>query len=440
MSKIFQQIKNIFYKNDPSNKINNNNNNDSDNKCKGNNNDLDSSKKNKDEIKNDIITDTFNYSPDITFSRMPMLYHNDCFSNNSWNGLKLSLSFRPTQFFNLDYMLNVEKNKKLFNNYSLNCSTYVPLSSILFPINLILIGHKESSRAFSFQSHLLLGERDKVSILTNNIPKDLNNIDINNNLLLMNKNESNNKNFVNEEEINFNQNNINEEINKNELENNYSIEYSHEFKRGNIGIKCTNLEPNTINFQVSIYKNLFFGMEFFRNPNKEEKYHFLKANYGIMLKQTPLNKLGFTFNYISTLPASIINCCYQINSNFKLYLNTVFNRNELLIKLGQDKFTAAVSSFYKNNFIEVNSELNNKGEFKCLSSFSCNKYIDVLMNFTYSHFAKKNAKKFKCFGFGLNIKNNSVEEKIEELIESQKKTYIESNKYFSNYNNIMKLK
>ena len=110
MSKIFQQIKNIFYKNEPSNKISNNNN-DSDNKCKGNNNDLDSSKKNTDEIKNNIITDTFNYSPDITFSRMPMVYHNDCFSN-SWNGLKLSLSFRPTQFFNLDYMLNVEKNKK----------------------------------------------------------------------------------------------------------------------------------------------------------------------------------------------------------------------------------------------------------------------------------------------------------------------------------------
>ncbi len=440
MSKLSQQTN----KNESSNnnKTIDNNKNSSDNKCKGNNNNLDSSKKNKDESKNNIITDTFNYSPEITFSRMPMLYHNDCF-NNIWNGLKLSISFKPSQFFNLDYMLNVEKNKKLFNNYSLNCSTYVPLSSILFPINLILLGHKESSRAFSLQSHLLLGEKDKISIITNNLPKDINNIDNgdNNNILLINKNDENNKNNLNE----FNQNEIDDDVknsnkNKNELENNYSIEYSHEFKRGNIGIKCTNLEPNTVNFQVSIYKNLFFGMEFFRNPNKEEKYHFLKANYGIMLKQTPQNKFGFTFNYISTLPASIINCCYQINNNFKLYLNTVFNRNELLIKLGQDKFSAAVSSFYKNDFIEMNTELNNKGEVKFLSSFSCNKYIDVLMNFTYSHFTQRKSKKFKCFGFGLNIKNNSVEEKIEELIESQKKSYLENNKYFNNYNNIMKLK
>ena len=409
MSKIFKQIKNIFHKKELSNNTNYSNNNCiCDNKCKSNNNNLDSSKKNKDEIKNNIITDTFNYSPHMTFSHMPMIYHNGCFIN-SWNGLKFSLSFRPTQFFNLDYMLNIEKNKKLFNNYSLNCSKYVPLSSILFPINLILIGHKESSRAFSFQSHLLLGKKDRLSILTNNIPKVFN---------------SNNNNILNEEEINLNQNNTNKEINKKEFENKYSIEYNHEFKRGNIRIKCSNLEPNTVNFQVSIYNNMFFGMEFFRNPKKEEKSHFLKANYGIMLKQTPLNKLGITFNYISTLPSSIINCCYQINNHFKLYLNTVFNRNELLIKLGQDKFSAALSSCYQNDFIEMNTELNNKGEMKFLSSFSYNKYIDILMNFTYSHFERKNTKKVKYFGFGLNIKNNSVEEKIEELIKSQKKKLI----------------
>jgi hypothetical protein len=35
----------------------------------------------------------------------------------------------------------------------------------------MLIGHKESSRAISFQSHILLGERGKLSIITNNIPK-----------------------------------------------------------------------------------------------------------------------------------------------------------------------------------------------------------------------------------------------------------------------------
>ena len=162
MSKIFKQIKNIFHKKELSNNTNYSINNCiCDNKCKSNNNNLDSSKKNKDEIKNNIITDTFNYSPHMTFSHMPMIYHNGCFIN-SWNGLKFSLSFRPTQFFNLDYMLNIEKNKKLFNNYSLNCSKYVPLSSILFPINLILIGHKESSRAFSFQSHLLLGKKDRL--------------------------------------------------------------------------------------------------------------------------------------------------------------------------------------------------------------------------------------------------------------------------------------
>ena len=441
MSNFIQQIKNYFFPNKLSNIPTNNNpdihikTNESDNKCKSNNNNLDSSNDKKiDENKNNIITDTFNYSPEITFGQMPLLYHNDALGNG-WNGLKLSLNFHPTQYFNLEYMLNIEKNKKLFNNYSLNCRTLVPLSSNLFPINLLLIGQKESSRAFSFQSYLNLGKNDTISIMTNNVPKEFDE----NNYLFMNKNKDNIA--FEEEKLNINnENNNNIEIkdkeNKTELHNSYSIEYCHEFKRGNVGIKFTNLEPNTINFQFSMYKNLFFGMEFFKNPNMEEKYHFLKANYGIMLKQSPQNKFGFTFNYISSFPLSIINCCYRINENFKLFLNTTFSRNELLKKLGQDKFTAAISSLYKNNFIEMNTELNNKGEVKLSTSFSFNKYIDVLMNVGYDHFSKKK-KKIKCFGFGLNIKNNSVEEKMQELIESQRKHLIQSNKY---YNNIIKLK
>ena len=414
MSNICNGIKNIFVINkEPGS-----------NKCENDNNNLDSSNKNKDDNKN-IITEAFNYSPEVTYTKTPFLYYNDSF-NQCWNGLKLSLNFKPTQFFNLDYIINIEKNKKLFNNYSLNCSTFVPLSSILFPINLILIGHKESSRAVSFQSHILLGQRGKLSIITNNIPKE------DESLIL-------NKDNINKENIN-NIKNKKTGNNSNELENNYMVEYSHEFSRGNIGIKCTNSEPNTVNFMFSLYKNLFFGMEFFRNQNKEEKYHFLKANYGIMLKQTPYNKFGFTFNYNSTLPASIINCSYKVNDNFKLYLNTIYNKNELLIKLGQDRLTAAISSYYKNKYIEFNSEINNKAELKFIGSFSFNKYLDVLMNFGYSHFEKNKGKSLKCFGFGLNIKNSSVEEKIEEMIESQKKIYLGNNKYYNDYNNIIKLK
>ena len=413
MSNFFKRIKNIFVieKESGSNKS----------KCESDNNNLDSSNKNKDEKKN-IITEAFNYSPEVTYSKTPFLYYNDSF-NQCWNGLKLSLNFKPTQFFNLDYILNIEKNKKLFNNYSLNCSTFVPLSSILFPINLILIGHKESSRAISFQSHIMLGERGKLSIITNNIPKEDENI-------IINKENINKKNIENKKNGNNNK----------ELENNYMIEYSHEFSRGNVGIKFTNLEPNTVNFMFSLYKNLFFGMEFFRNPNKEEKYHFLKANYGIMLKQSPSNNFGFSFNYNSTIPASIINCSYRINNNFKLYMNTIYNKNQLLIKLGQDKLITSISSHYKNKYIELNAEINNKAEFKFLGSFSFNKYLDVLMNFGYSHFEKNKKKKLKWFGFGLNIKNSSVEEKIEDMIESQKRLYLTNNKYYKDYNNIIKLK
>ena len=407
MSNFFNRVKNIFTKNEEPGS--------SKTKCVSDNNNLDSSKEKKDE-KKDIITEAFNYSPEITYSKTPFLYFNDSI-NQCWNGLKLSLNFKPTQFFNLDYILNIEKNKKLFNNYALNCSTFVPLSSILFPINLILIGHKESSRAISFQSHILLGERGKLSIITNNIPKEEENI-------------IKNKDVINKENINNKKNGNN----NNELENNYMIEYSHEFSRGNLGIKFTNLEPNTVNFMFSLYKNLFFGMEFFRNPNKEEKYHFLKANYGIMLKQSLNNKLGFTFNYNSIIPASIINCSYKINNNFKIFLNKIYNKNELLIKLGQNKLTTAISSFYKNKYIELNAEINNKAEIKFISSFSFNKYLDILMNFSYSHHEKNKKKRFKCFGFGLNIKNSSVEEKIEEMIESQKKLY------YNDYNNIIKLK
>ena len=413
MSNFFKKIKNIFVIEKESGE--------SKSKCESDNNNLDSSNKNKDEKKN-IITEAFNYSPEVTYSKTPFLYYNDSF-NQCWNGLKLSLNFKPTQFFNLDYILNIEKNKKLFNNYSLNCSTFVPLSSILFPINLILIGHKESSRAISFQSHIMLGERGKLSIITNNIPKEDENI-------IINKENINKKNIENKKNGNNNK----------ELENNYMIEYSHEFSRGNVGIKFTNLEPNTVNFMFSLYKNLFFGMEFFRNPNKEEKYHFLKANYGIMLKQTPFNKFGFTFNYNSTIPASIINCSYQINNNFKLYLNTIYNKNNLLIKLGQDKLITSISSYYKNNYVEFNAEINNNAEVKFIGSFSFNKYLDILMNFGYTHKEKNKRKRLRCFGFGLNLKNNSVEDKIEELIKSQKKIYFGNNKYYEDYNNIIKLK
>lgn len=413
MSNFFKKIKNIFVIEKESG--------DSKSKCESDNNNLDSSNKNKDEKKN-IITEAFNYSPEVTYSKTPFLYYNDSF-NQCWNGLKLSLNFKPTQFFNLDYILNIEKNKKLFNNYSLNCSTFVPLSSILFPINLILIGHKESSRAISFQSHIMLGERGKLSIITNNIPKEDENS-------IINKENINKKNIDNKKNGNNNK----------ELENNYMIEYSHEFSRGNVGIKFTNLEPNTVNFMFSLYKNLFFGMEFFRNPNKEEKYHFLKANYGIMLKQSPTNKFGFTFNYNSTIPASIINCSYQVSNNFKLYLNTIYNKNDLLIKLGQDKLITAISSYYKNNYFEFNAEINNKAEVKFIGSFSFNKYLDILMNFGYKHKEKNKRKRLKCFGFGLNLKNNSVEDKIEELIKSQKKIYFGNNKYYDDYNNIIKLK
>ena len=159
MSNFFNKLKSIFIIDNSPKILNVDQSGKSNPKCENGNNDLDSSNTKKDERKN-ITTETFNYSPEITYNRTPFLYYNDSF-NSIWNGLKLSLSFKPTQFFNLDYSINIEKNKKLFNNYSLNCSTFVPLSSILFPINLILIGHKESSRAIAFQSHILLGERGK---------------------------------------------------------------------------------------------------------------------------------------------------------------------------------------------------------------------------------------------------------------------------------------
>ena len=411
--RLFQKIKNIFiikkdiktiYEKD-------------DSQCEiVNNKNFTSSNDKNDDKKNNIISNnTLNYLPNISFSRLQNLYLNN-FSNEMWNGLKLSLNFKPTQLFNLYYDLNIEKNKKLFNKYSLNASTLIPLSSSLFPINYLLIGNKDSSKTFGLQNHLFIGEKDKLSIITNSAPNNYNNP-------------------FSTEDIN-----INGQKDNKELETNYSIEYIHEFTRCNLGVKLTNFVPNTLNFLFSIYKNLFFGMEFFKNPIMGEKSHFLKANYGILLKQTQFNKLGFTFNYISSLPAAKFNCSYQISDNFKLFLNTDFNKNETMLKYGFDKFYGTISSFYKNDFIELNTELNNKGEVKFLSKFIFNKYFDILTNFTYSHEKNKSGKKFKLFGFGININNISVEEKIEDLINKQKKIYSENDNFYNNFQNIMKLK
>lgn len=403
-------------------------------------------KKNENNDSNNTIT---NYSPEISFTRLPMLYRNNSL-NEMWNGLKLSIDFKPTQFFNLDYSMNIEKNKKLFSNYSLDCSSFIPISTYLFPLNFILVGHKAPSQVFNFQSHILLGEKDKISIVSNYEPKYNNNMNnaIDNNINMnfnenINENDNNNE-LLNDKSIGFNNNNRNSNSNgvkNNEIDNKYSIEYSHEFKKGNFGIKLTNLESNSINFLYSIYKNLFFGMEFFKNPfyGQDKKYHFLKANYALFLKQfPPKRKFGFTFNYLSTLPGVVFNCSYFINNNFKLYLNTLFNKNELLQKLGQEKFSASVLSFYKNNYLELNSEINHKGEIKFLSKFFIHKNIEILSNFVFDHNEKIIKKKFKCFGLGFNVKNDSVEEKVEKIIEKQKREYSMNNIKFFNYNNIIK--
>jgi hypothetical protein len=121
-------------------------------------------------------------------------------------------------------------------------------------------------------------------------------------------------------------------------------------------------------------------------------------------------------------------------------MNTIYDKNDLLIKLGQDKLSTAISAFYKNKFFEFNAEINHKAEVKFMGAFSFNKYLDVLMNFNYAHNERNKKKRIKCFGFGLNFKNSSVEEKIEEMIESQKKIYLGNNKYYNDYNNIIKLK
>ena len=83
--------------------------------------------------------------------------------------------------------------------------------------------------------------------MTNNIPKEDENI-------ILNKQNNIKDNINNNKNINHAQ----------DLENNYAVEYSHEFSRGNVGVKFTNLEPNTASFMISLYKNLFFGMEFFQ--------------------------------------------------------------------------------------------------------------------------------------------------------------------------------
>ena len=82
MSNFFNLIKNIFIK-DNSEKIPEDISGKSNLKCGNDNNNLDSSNTKKDDKKN-IIKETFNYSPEITYSRTPLLYYNNSF-NQCWN-------------------------------------------------------------------------------------------------------------------------------------------------------------------------------------------------------------------------------------------------------------------------------------------------------------------------------------------------------------------
>lgn len=160
--------------------------------------------------------------PMLSFSRLNQIYKNGV-EDEKWNGLKLNLEFKPNQLLTMDYNITIDNHKKLLNNYRVSCMSFIPFNERT-QNGVMLIGRKEGDQAVALQGHLMLTDKDKVTLVAQHPKADLNQAV-------------------------------------------YAAEYTHEFDRMNLGVKYSNMEPLSISSVATLYKNIFVGCEAYKHVN-----------------------------------------------------------------------------------------------------------------------------------------------------------------------------
>ena len=323
------------------------------------------------------------HQPGINFSRITSLYRGAMEDN--WDGIKFNLSFKPNQFFNLDYSLIVQKGKNILNNTSLSTSCFIP-NSQNNNSGILLVGKKELPESILLQSHIFFSDKERLELLTQ-IPK---------------------KDFSN---------------------NIYSIEYVKEFNRLNTSIKLSS-DLFSISTITSIYKNLFCGFEAYKNPDN----YSIGYNYTLFNKITEKNNFGFAFNYLSALPGYVIDFCYKVNNKFTIFLNYAKNNNILIQQLGGQKSDSKITVSYKDDSFDTCTEYNKEGLFKFIVTYYIMKNMGLLWNFVIDPKQKIRRKKISHFGFGIHFHTTPLEEELQNIIKKNNEINVED----YNYEKIMK--
>ena len=305
------------------------------------------------------------FQPGINFSRITSLYRGAMEDN--WNGIKFNLSFKPNQFYNLDYSLYIQKGKNILRNLSLNTSCFIP-NDLNNNSGILLIGKKELPESVLFQSHIFISDKERLELLTQMPKKDFSN-------------------------------------------NIYSFEYVREFNRLNASIKLSS-ELFSISTITSLYKNLFCGVEAYKNQDNFS----IGYNYTLFNKITDKNKFGFAFNYFSGLPGYIIDFCYKINNKLTLFLNYAKNNNVLIQQLGGQKSDSKITVSYKDDTFDACTEYNKEGLFKFIVTYYIMKNMGLLWNFVIDPKQKIRRKKISHFGFGIHFHTTPLEEELQNII------------------------
>ena len=68
-------------------------------------------------------------TPPFSFARIPQLFMNP--NDDKWNGLRLTLDWKPTKMYSLEYSASASSLKKL-DNFRLSCLNICPSKLFVF--------------------------------------------------------------------------------------------------------------------------------------------------------------------------------------------------------------------------------------------------------------------------------------------------------------------